>query len=391
MTRVLMIAPTPFFSDRGCHVRIYEQARHLIELGVDLEVLTYPIGYDPTGIKVTRVKNPARYSKAGPGPSWQRLLLDALVLAKAWRICGKKRPDLVHAHLHEGCLAGIALKKRFSIPLLFDYQGSLTMESLQHGFIRPEGAAARAFRAVERSIDKAADKVIVSAGVFAESLKASGVIAEPLTDGVDTERFSPGPPDNGLRRKLGLPEGAPVVVYLGVTSHYQGTDVALKAARILRDRSVDAHFLVMGYPEEKFRREAVSTGLDGMVTFTGRLDYFKAPSCLRLGRVAIAPKLSNTEANGKVVNYMACGLPVVAFDTPVNRELIGDNAQWVQPSEDRDICAAGMAEALGALLGDREKARELARAGRERAVTMFSMKDRAEKLLNMYESMLEAP
>ena len=33
--RVLVVAPTPFFGDRGCHIRIYEEVRGLAALGVD--------------------------------------------------------------------------------------------------------------------------------------------------------------------------------------------------------------------------------------------------------------------------------------------------------------------------------------------------------------------
>ena len=54
MTRVLMLAPTPFFSDRGCHVRIYEEAAELGRRGVEVKIVTYPLGLDPPGIDVAR-------------------------------------------------------------------------------------------------------------------------------------------------------------------------------------------------------------------------------------------------------------------------------------------------------------------------------------------------
>ena len=38
--------------------------------------------------------------------------------------------------------------------------------------------------------------------------------------------------------------------------------------------------------------------------------------------MAAAPKMSRTEGNGKIANYMAMGLPTVAFETPVAREIL---------------------------------------------------------------------
>ena len=43
-----------------------------------------------------------------------------------------------------------------------------------------------------------------------------------------------------------------------------------------------------------------------------------------LGDIGIAPKISATEGSGKLLAYMAASLPVVAFDTPVHREYLGN-------------------------------------------------------------------
>jgi|GEM_PF-295996 len=379
MTNVLVIAPTPFFSDRGCHVRIYEVTRSLARSGFWPLVLTYPIGNDIDGVRVCRAAGLKQYQKVEAGPAWPRLFIDTAMIVKAAAKVRKTRPAFVYAFLHEGSAIAGVLRALYGVPFVFDYQGSLTMESLQHGFIK-KGALEKAFRAVERRIDAFADVVVTSADSLGRDLKDRGLDAETVPDGVDIDRFSPALPDKGLKEKLGLPEDLPVLVYLGVMSEYQGVDVLLEAALILKNSDVSCHFLLMGYPEGDYRKKAETMGLGDCVTFTGRVDYGEAPDYLRTGAVGLAPKLSRTESNGKVLNYMACGLPVVAFDTDINRELLGDCAIWATPDSDRRKCAENFAGAVSEMLDAPDRARHLAQEGRRRAIEHYSLERQAEKL-----------
>ena len=80
------------------------------------------------------------------------------------------KPDLIHAHLHEGAFVGILLKKILRMPLLFDCQGSLTGEIIDHGFVPGGSFAAAAFGWLESFINKAADAIITSSTPAAEDL-----------------------------------------------------------------------------------------------------------------------------------------------------------------------------------------------------------------------------
>ncbi|MFO8058994.1 MAG: glycosyltransferase family 4 protein [bacterium] len=382
MTEVLVIAPTPFFSDRGCHVRIFELSRSLQKLGYDPLILTYPAGEDPPGVSVTRMRGWSWYRKVEAGPAWPRLLIDLSLLKQAARLLREQKPKLVYAFLHEGCAIARVLRPLYGVPFVFDYQGSMTMESLQHGFIR-EGWLEKAFRAAERRLDASADHIVTSAAELGRDLEERGLPVSTVPDGVDPDRFSPGEPEASLRARLGLPDDMPLLVYLGVMSDYQGVDILLDSALILQREGVSAHFLLMGYPEDFYKDKAKAMGLGDSVTFTGRVDYFKAADYLRLGAAALAPKLSRTESNGKVLNYMACGLPVVAFDLAVNRELLGSEAEWATVAGDRQGCAEEFARAIADILSDRDKAARLSEAGRKRAVENFSLERQAEKLAHV--------
>jgi len=384
--KILMVAPTPFFADRGCHVRIYEEARALTACGHKVRIATYHLGRDMDGITTDRTVRIPWYGKLAAGPSWHKPYLDILLFVTALRAARRMRPDLIHAHLHEGAFLGVFLKKLLGVPLLFDCQGSLTGELADHGFAREGSLLSRFFAGLEGWINRNADAIITSSGAGRDDLVGKwGVPARKVTtlmDGVDTAVFRPYPRDE-VRRRLGIALDVPLVVFLGVLNRYQGIDLLLSAMVILKAQGSPVRFLVMGFPEGGYREKARELGVHDMVTFTGRIDYNKAPAYLSAGDLAVSPKVSLTEANGKLFNYMACGLPTVAFDTPVNREILGETGVYVRYGDAEDLAVR-----IGELAGDSGHRLELARLVRERAEGMHSWQARGKQLEELCQGML---
>jgi glycosyltransferase involved in cell wall biosynthesis len=390
---VLKIAPTCFFADYGCHVRILEETLALQALGSRVTVCTYDLGRDFRGVRVRRAPRLPWRDSIHTGSTWHKLYVDALLGLRTAASAAARRPDVVHAHLHEGALIGWFVARASGAPLIFDFQGSLTAEMLDHDFLRPGSPLYRPLRALERRINRLADAIITSSA-NAKTLLARqfGYPSErifPLPDSVNTERFRPrweASPEKIalLRRHLGIPEGRKVVVYLGLLAEYQGSSQLLTAAKHILGQREDVHFVLMGHPgEERYRRTAHSLGIEPHVTFTGKIDYEVAPDYLAIGDVATSPKLSRTEANGKLLNYMAVGLPTVAYDTPVSREIMGPLGRYARAGDYVDLAAQ-----VGALL-DEPDAAALGRRLRRRAEEHFGWRDAGRRLMRIYEHVLE--
>jgi len=387
--RVLMIAPTPFFADRGCHVRILEEVRVLTRLGHEVLVATYHHGRDIPGVRTVRTPRIPWYRELAPGPSVHKLYVDWLLASTSLRAAARFRPDIVHAHLHEGVFVGQLVRWRTGAPLVADFQGSLAGEVADH---LSGGAKKRLARAIlgpaEAWLSRAPDCIVSSSARFAELLR-TGFGARRialLADAVDTERFRPGMGSAALRRELGIPDGRLVVVFLGVLSRYQGVDHLIEAARLVFERRRDVHFLIMGYPHvESYRAQAAGLGIGDHCTFTGRIDYERAGAYLGLGDLAVSAKLSASEANGKLYNYMACGLPIVVFDSPVNREILGDLGAYAIHGD-----AASLAGEMLALLENPEERRARGHALRERAAAEYSWERAGLKLVALYRELLAA-
>jgi len=387
--RVLMIAPTPFFGDRGCHVRIMEEIRALGEAGVRVLLLTYPGGKSPPDISIRRIKGPDFLKEERIGPHAGKYILDASMVIMAVREAKSYNPDIIHGHLHEGCLIGWFAGKILNKPVVFDYQGSLAGEMAHHGFLTPGSLPFAAFRSIERVINRLPDVVLSSSGAMLDgNFKRNGVEVRIVPDAVDMREFSPLEKDAKLASSLGLPSDRPICAFLGLLNRYQGVDMLLESVAVFKAQyGPKAHFLVMGYPGvERYEFQAASLGIKEMVTFTGRLPYDMAPTYLNLGDMAIAPKIAATESNGKIIDYMACGLATVALDTGVNREILGETGLYVVWREREKETAVGIADAVAKLAEDESLRKKLGRMGRERAEKLFNRENLAKKLLDAYQS-----
>ncbi len=381
-----MIAPTPYFADRGCHVRIYEEARALTKLGHEVCIVTYHLGRDMPGVRVVRTPQVPWYNKLEAGPSWHKPYLDALLLWKTYSEIRTFRPHLLHAHLHEGTLIGSLLHRIFHLPLLFDYQGSLSGESLNHGFFRESSPLKKIFARLERCIDHRADLIIASSEQGRQELIRDWDVdpgkAATLIDGVDTEQFRPHS-QSEARRELGIPADVKLVVYLGLFNRYQGVDLLLAAISLIRAKDPDIRFLLMGFPDEEYRVKACDMGIADVITFTGRVPYDRAPFFLSAGDLAVSPKLALTEANGKLFNYIACGLPTVVFDNQINREILGDDGMYVEHGN-----TSLFADTVLAAIHNAELLKSLSGRLRERAVKEHSWNARSQQLVSVYRRLL---
>jgi glycosyltransferase involved in cell wall biosynthesis len=388
--RILMIAPTSFFLDYGCHVRILEEARVLQKLGHRVKVVTYPIGRNVPGLDIERTLPIPFRSRREVGPSRSKIVIDLLLALKTLQTALAFRPGIIHAHLHEGALIGGVVGRLLRIPLVFDFQGSMTSEMMDHRFLHPTSRLVPLARRLEWHVDRL-PRVILTSSRNAATVLTNDFQVPPskicvLADCVNAEAF--GPVENAaraletraLQARLGILEGKRIIIYIGLLAEYRGTDVLLDAAVQLLTRRADTHFVIVGFPNiERYQARAQALGIADRVTFVGRVPYEEAPLWLSLGDVAVEPKMSATEAAGKVLNYMAMGLPVVAFDIPVMREYLGDLGVYAPLGD-----AGAFASQIETLLDDPAQARTIGCALRDRAQRLFSWERAGREIERVY-------
>ncbi len=387
--RVFMIAPTSFFSDYGGHIRILEETRVLQDFGHQVVIATYYKGSDLPGLDIRRTAPLPWHTDYDVGSSRHKLAFDALLVAQALWEAMRFRPHVIHGHMHEGALIGGLLARLLRVPLVFDFQGSLTAEMVDHQFLNPDGRAFGLIHRLERIISRYLPQAILTSSIQAACLlqdefKVDPAIIHPLPDCADTDNFQPNlfsaDEVRRLRQRLGIPQEAVVVVYLGLLTDYQGIPHLIQAASILRRAGKKIHFLIMGYPNvDHYRLLAEKADVADSVTFTGKIEYRDAPKYLALGDIAAAPKITTSEGSGKLLNYMAMAQPVVAFETPVNREYLADLGEYAPVGDTESLAAA-----IQRLAQEPQRRSELGQQLRLRAQNHFNWQNAGHQIEKLY-------
>jgi glycosyltransferase involved in cell wall biosynthesis len=110
--------------------------------------------------------------------------------------------------------------------------------------------------------------------------------------------------------------------------------------------------------------------------------YEQAPMHLALGDVAVSPKLSLTESAGKLLNYMALGLPTVAFDTPVAREYLGAHGIYAERGN-----ADSLSSKLFEVIAYPDISRAVGERLRRRVEENFDWNQLGERIVRTYDSL----
>ena len=229
-------------------------------------------------------------------------------------------------------------------------------------------------------------RLICVSEAVAASVAESGLYSAPrvatITAGVDLERFAPGSNGVVLRAELGVPPDAPIVAAVARLHPVKGHRYVIEAARRLVDAVPSAQILFVGEGSERDEMERIvaEAGLDDNVHFLGWRD--DVPELLRGADLGVLASIGSEGSSRAVMEYMACGLPVIATKVGAVPELVADGESGILV-EPRDPEALG--DAMARMLSDIPAAREMGRRARETMENSFSPQRWAGRIEELYE------
>lgn len=210
---------------------------------------------------------------------------------------------------------------------------------------------------------------------------------EVVPHGLDTERFKPWEAGRA-REELDLPPDKKIILYgaVNATTHPLKGYGKLQEARSLlekREEIGEICFVVFGGDEPSRRGEEEGPLTIQMGTVR---DDRRLAALYSAADVMVVPSLM--ESFGQTVSEaMACGTPVVAFDTTGPAENIDHKRDgWLAPRFDTEDLARGVAF----VLAEEGRPAEMGRRAREKAMERFDIRRTAGRYLEVYEKRLES-
>jgi glycosyltransferase involved in cell wall biosynthesis len=373
--RILMIAPQPFYQDRGTPIALRHVLQALGELDYEVDLLSFPLGRPLaiTGVSHQTVANPLGFRSMPIGFSFKKLFLDLVLLAAACRQLRRRRYRLVHAVEEAAYFVWLPCRVA-GVPLVYDMQSSIPEQVAAVPVLRSRPVQ-WLLRRAEGWLVRHADYVVASAGLGRHV--AAIAPAVPHREWRFPERSGGGrslPPDRSgeqrrlARKELDLPRQARLLVYSGNFEPYQGLDVLLQALPLVAAAAPDSVLVLVG-AEGEAQSEAVRSQLDpalqAHLRVVARQPRERVGRYLAAADILVSPRLWGDNAPLKIFDYLGAARPIVATDILAHRAVLqADIAILV------DATPEALADAMVRILADDALAARMAEAasafGRER-------------------------
>ncbi|MCW3982505.1 MAG: glycosyltransferase family 4 protein [Candidatus Bathyarchaeota archaeon] len=232
-----------------------------------------------------------------------------------------------------------------------------------------------------------ADKIICISSAtkdYVLRLGAKPSKVQVIYNGVDLARFRPikGKKEE-MRRKLGIPKDAVVVLTVRRLVYKNGVDTLLDCANIAVKKNPKIFFVAVGKgPDlENVRAQVASLGINGNFKLTGFVSDTDLASYYNLADMFVLPSKSGEGLPLVALEAMACGVPVIATEVGGIAEIpVREFGKLVPPNQPQRLAEAVL---------------EFAKAGFSRQEEMranvekrFSWDANVEQLMKIYEELI---
>jgi glycosyltransferase involved in cell wall biosynthesis len=307
-------------------------------------------------------------------------------------------PAIVHAASnYVTALPALIAARRLGVPFVYEVRGfwEVTRSSREEAF--EHTPKYRLMQLFEGLVARQADRVLTITTAMKEELIERGVAPERIDiayNSVDVARFTPRVRDAALATELGIPDGLPVIGYIGSFVDYEGLDDLLRAAAALKAAGSAFHLLLVGDGAmfESLRLQVEELGLGDRLTMTGRVPHDRVEDYYSLIDIAPFPRkpwqVSELVSPLKPFEAMALCKAVVVPGTRALVEIVSDGETGLVFRKG-DVQSLQLA--LASLLEDPQRRAQLGARAREWVKRERSWDVAGQTVSKCYEAALASP
>jgi glycosyltransferase involved in cell wall biosynthesis len=313
-------------------------------------------------------------------------LSDLIALCKLYRLIKRGRYHIVHTHSSKAGVLGRIAAKLAGTPIVVHTLHSLVFHDYQ------PWAVNRLLRLIKKACAPLTDQYIsVSKLISQRAIEAGIAPAEKfrtIYSGMELDWFLNSDVDpNRARRKLGIPEGAPVVGKIARFFPLKGHHQLMEAAPAIVRNHPDVRFLLVGdgILQDQIRKRAQKLGIIDNFVFTGLVEPEQIPQMIAAMDVLVHTSLREGLAR-VLVQALAMGKPCICFDLDGAPEVVidGQTGYLIRPGD-----IQGLANAVSRLLADPALRARLGRAGRKLVDPAFRADTMVRQIAALYQELLE--
>jgi glycosyltransferase involved in cell wall biosynthesis len=384
---ILMVAPEPFFEPRGTPISVYQRLEALSALGYHVDLLTYHVGKDVSfpNVRILRVRKIGFIKHVRIGPSRAKILLDILLFFKAFWMLLWHRYEVIHAH-EEAAFFCLPLAMLFRTRFLYDMH-SILHKQLGNFKFGNHPIFIKIFEILERWVIKASDAVITVASDLEEYVCLVNPNANEIRiENIALQAFQKPVSQKAveeLKHQLDL-DGRIPIVYTGTYEVYQGLEMALECAKIVRKQFPLIFFLFVGAKRKQgeiWRKKAMEYQVEDCTMFLDVVSPEESMVYLAYAAVLISPRIMGTTIPLKMYSYLHSGKPIVATNISAHTQVLNpDIALLVEPTKE------AMAEGIIHILYNTEYAEHIGNNAHRFALEHYNYENYVAKVKQIYRS-----
>lgn len=386
---IAVVAACPFPYTRGTPLRIQRFSEGLSAAGHTVHVFTYPIGNTTpvtAGVHISRIHNPLGYKKFDAGPSLQKPLLDMLLAVHLARFLTHSHIDVIYAHHFEGFLIALAARKRRHIPIVYDAHTTLRGElGTYHSFLKTRLISTLG-QWLDSFVPSRSDYIISGSDEIAEFLQKLGIPSERIAvipGGTEVEELANGNASRA-RETFNL-DSRPIVIYTGNLAPFQGVDHLLAAMPNVLASYPDCQLVLAGNGDATpYLFRMTQLGIQHATHFIHEPTFAEVTDLLALADVAVVPRTVCPGTPQKLLNYMAAGKAIVAFEGSA-KILSHLDTGYVIPNADLSALAKGIVTCLS----DKELRKRLGAKAQQEAMRSYTWDRMVANISQVFERVVE--